>query len=202
MDLFKATLTRKGGDAADKVPVMTMYTETTRDNAHRDSDLILQVDTTQKRTKLATGPADGMVCLLLLLNQNSQQKSTCSELYSIAVSYCRYGGTTTNTGAPAVLDSGQATGILHRSDFDSCFAVQAPGSYQGGTSKGSADALPQVVQVQPCKERLIVHSILITIHAVASQTQAWGMTITCFAELDAAKAQGGERWQRSGESSN
>lgn len=76
-------------------------------------------------------------------------------LCTIACLQCRYGGAATHTGAPAELDYEQATDGGVFSYFDNCFVFQAPGntSYQAGTSKGHADALPQV---------LLFHTVLDT----------------------------------------
>lgn len=60
MDLLKATLSRKGGDAGEKVSVNAEISQPVAfEHDTDDSAVILQLDVTQKRTKLATGSTEG-----------------------------------------------------------------------------------------------------------------------------------------------
>lgn len=63
MDLIKSTLSRKGGDTAEKVSVKLRQ----QAPSSKDQDLIaaplMQLDVTQKRTKLVPGSSDGQLLL-------------------------------------------------------------------------------------------------------------------------------------------
>ena len=63
MDLLKSTLSRKGGDTAEKVSVEIPQQAL----SYKDQDLIaaplMQLDVTQKRSKLVPGSSDGQLLM-------------------------------------------------------------------------------------------------------------------------------------------
>lgn len=59
MDLFKATLSRKGGDTAEKVSANCRQGNTITPQLDIIPGLLMQQDATQKRTKLVPGTSDG-----------------------------------------------------------------------------------------------------------------------------------------------
>ena len=63
MDLLKSTLSRKGGDTAEKVSVEIPQQAL----SSKDQDLIaaplMQLDVTQKRSKLVPGSSDGQLLM-------------------------------------------------------------------------------------------------------------------------------------------